>query len=145
MSGRPFYSALGAFDSVAEISQSALIGSYALSHARPYLLNKLVAATSLAFLVAAAASRVNLRSGRTEEALQAIRLDRVYLLFVVGCTSSQPVTVPSLRCLLQPCLLARKHHLAAAESESSVTSPSTPSNLVSCEDITCIIACNRSG
>jgi hypothetical protein len=56
--------------------------------ARPSLLNNLVAATSLAFLVAAAGSHVNSRSGRNEEALQAIRLDRVYLLFVVGCTSS---------------------------------------------------------
>ena len=88
MSGRPLYSALGALDSVSEISQSVLIGSSRLSHERPSLLNNLVAATSLAFLVAAAGSHVNSRSGRNEEALQAIRLDRVYLLFVVGCTSS---------------------------------------------------------
>jgi hypothetical protein len=101
-------------------------------------LNILVAATSLAFLVAATGSRVNLRSGKTEVALQAIRLDRVYALLVVGCTNSQPVTAPGLRCILQPCVLVRKHYPAAAELESFLAS-------LSCEDTTCAVACSRSG
>jgi hypothetical protein len=77
-------------------------------------LNILVAATSLAFLVAATGSRVNLRSGKTEVALQAIRLDRVYALLVVGCTNSQPVTAPGLRCILSTALrpgFMRRYHL----------------------------------
>ena len=85
----PPHSVLGLLDSGMKISQYALIGCFSLSHARPSFLNNLVAATPLAFLVAATGSRVNLRSGKTEVILQAIRLDGVYALFVVGCTNSQ--------------------------------------------------------
>ena len=119
---------MGFLDSVAEISQSALIGSFPLSHARPYFLNDLVAATPLAFLVAAAASRVNLRSGRTRanQASAASHPTTAYICsswLAAPASDSQLATVPPVFAVFFShgfFLLARMHSLAAAGPESSL-------------------------